>query len=266
MALFLFLVCAVVGSVVLTAGTAAAGRRAQIESSDQRYYSVTSAADLVKDLMTDGSVETVRKHEKKTVTVYTIVTDAADNSRREEGKEETVTHKYSNSLNTLMTGEGANDILIYAVSQMIEDYATEDEKFGYDSPVRVYKPDTDESLTKTFTIHHDAPPEGIDAALLDVDVTMTILQNGGLKFTFSAGTPGNIYTVTEKFKIVHPSTEFKRTSTGDGEGGEWLPAIPVIGEGDDEDHHTETYEETVTEIKTDKFRWEYSGTDVNFGT
>ena len=52
-ALLLFLVCAVVGSVVLTAGTAAAGRMSELAKMDQRYYSVTSAAQLLRDTI-DG--------------------------------------------------------------------------------------------------------------------------------------------------------------------------------------------------------------------
>ena len=47
-ALLLFLVCAVVASVVLTAGTAASGRLSQQVESDQRYYSVSSAARLLQ--------------------------------------------------------------------------------------------------------------------------------------------------------------------------------------------------------------------------
>lgn len=50
-ALLLFLVCAVVGSVVLVAGTAASGRMSQIAEMDQRYYSVNSAARLLIELM-----------------------------------------------------------------------------------------------------------------------------------------------------------------------------------------------------------------------
>ena len=52
-ALLLFLVCAVVGSVVLVAGTAASGRMSQIAEMDQRYYSVNSAARLLIDTI-DG--------------------------------------------------------------------------------------------------------------------------------------------------------------------------------------------------------------------
>ena len=39
-ALLLFLVCAVVASIVLTAGTAASGRMSKISEMEQRYYSV----------------------------------------------------------------------------------------------------------------------------------------------------------------------------------------------------------------------------------
>ena len=58
-ALLLFLVCAVVGSVVLTAGTAAAGRAGDLTKMDQRYYAVTSAAELLRDLMEGESVTVV---------------------------------------------------------------------------------------------------------------------------------------------------------------------------------------------------------------
>ena len=50
-ALLLFLVCAAVGSAVLVAGTAAAGRMSRIAEMDQRYYSVNSAARLLIELM-----------------------------------------------------------------------------------------------------------------------------------------------------------------------------------------------------------------------
>lgn len=54
-ALLLFLVCAVVGSVILTSGTAASGRLSRLRDMDARYYSVNSAAYLIRDLM-DGQI------------------------------------------------------------------------------------------------------------------------------------------------------------------------------------------------------------------
>ena len=56
-ALLLFLVCAVVGSVVLTAGTAAAGRMSELAKMDQRYCSVTSAVQLLQDIISDQTIE-----------------------------------------------------------------------------------------------------------------------------------------------------------------------------------------------------------------
>ncbi len=55
-ALLLFLVCAVVSSIILAAATAASGRISQSVESDQRYYSVTSAAELLKEMINGKSV------------------------------------------------------------------------------------------------------------------------------------------------------------------------------------------------------------------
>ena len=47
-ALLLFLVCAVVSSVVIVAGTTSAGRMGDTAKTDQRYYAVMSAAELLR--------------------------------------------------------------------------------------------------------------------------------------------------------------------------------------------------------------------------
>ncbi len=56
-ALLVFLVCAVVGSAVLTAGTAAGGRMDNLAEMDQRYYSVNSAARLMIDMITGDEIQ-----------------------------------------------------------------------------------------------------------------------------------------------------------------------------------------------------------------
>ena len=53
-ALLLFLVCAVVGSLVLAAGFAAGGRLAGLAESEQRYYAVNSAAELIVDQLCES--------------------------------------------------------------------------------------------------------------------------------------------------------------------------------------------------------------------
>ncbi len=81
-ALLLFLVCAVVGSVVLTAGTAAAGRMSKITEMDQRFYSVNSAARLLIELIDDKPVTIIetRTKDETQVTTYKYVGDTTVDS------------------------------------------------------------------------------------------------------------------------------------------------------------------------------------------
>ena len=80
-ALLLFLVCAVLSSAVIVAGTAAAGRLSRLAEADQRYYAVTSAAGLLsRDI--GGKTVTV-EYSKKTGKVTpagspTILSDASE--------------------------------------------------------------------------------------------------------------------------------------------------------------------------------------------
>ncbi len=68
-ALLIFLVCAVVGSAVLVAGTAAAGRMSKLAENDQRYYAVTSSAGLLRDIL------------KESITVTRSASDATENAK-----------------------------------------------------------------------------------------------------------------------------------------------------------------------------------------
>lgn len=47
-ALMFFLLCAMAGSIILAAGTASAGSQAGVKEQEQAYYTVTSAAQLIK--------------------------------------------------------------------------------------------------------------------------------------------------------------------------------------------------------------------------
>ena len=69
-ALLIFLVCAVVGSVVLAAGTAASGRMSRLAEMDQRYYSVNSAARLLTDLLDGTSATIVQTEQEGETTTY----------------------------------------------------------------------------------------------------------------------------------------------------------------------------------------------------
>ncbi len=70
-ALLLFLVCAVLSSVIIVAATAASGRMSRIAESDQRYYAVTSAAELLIDaLKKHPTVSVVKVVETTYITTY----------------------------------------------------------------------------------------------------------------------------------------------------------------------------------------------------
>ena len=71
-ALLLFLVAAAVGSVVLTAATSASGRLAGLAEADQRYYSVTSAAELLKERYDGQQVTVIQTKTWQTVTDYSF--------------------------------------------------------------------------------------------------------------------------------------------------------------------------------------------------
>ena len=70
-ALLLFLVCAVISSIVIVAATAVGGRASQMAELDQRYYAVNSAAELLRDVLEQQTV-TVTTGTKTVSTVQTV--------------------------------------------------------------------------------------------------------------------------------------------------------------------------------------------------
>ena len=85
-ALLLFLVCSMVSIVVVVAGSAAAGRMSQRAETDQRYYAVTSAVELLCDDFKGNTVtlEYVKEASASTVSDSAIsvtgVKDAANST------------------------------------------------------------------------------------------------------------------------------------------------------------------------------------------
>ena len=71
-ALLLFLVCAVISSVVIVAATAAGGRLSKLAEMDQRYYAVTSAAELLKHEIDGKTVIVTPGKDAEGNTAYTV--------------------------------------------------------------------------------------------------------------------------------------------------------------------------------------------------
>ena len=70
-ALLLFLVCAVLCSVIIVAATTSAGRMSGIAEADQRYYAVSSAAELLQALIDGKTISIVTVVETPYTTTYT---------------------------------------------------------------------------------------------------------------------------------------------------------------------------------------------------
>ena len=70
-ALLLFLVCAIISSVVIVAATAAAGRVSQLAQTDQKYYAVNSAAELVQNMLEKPTMTVTAGYTETTVTTVT---------------------------------------------------------------------------------------------------------------------------------------------------------------------------------------------------
>ena len=77
-ALLLFLVCAVISSVVIVAATAAGGRLSKLAEMDQRYYAVTSAAELLKHEIDGKTMIVTQSRDAEGNPVYTARYKDAD--------------------------------------------------------------------------------------------------------------------------------------------------------------------------------------------
>ena len=166
-ALLLFLVCAVVGSVVLVAGTAASGRMSQIAEMDQRYYSVNSAARLLIELM-----------EK-----YEIRAQKKEVAAPESGDDSTDTE------------------YVYLINGKTEDQAKTD-GLHYELALEIAKRiETNDLSQITLSLSPETTPTG---AKLDVSVVGTLSASGDLEYVVmnkvaDGSTDNKQYKITLRF-------------------------------------------------------------------
>ena len=176
-ALLLFLVCAVVGSVVLTAGTAAAGRMSKLAEMDQRYYSVTSAAQLLRGMVEGESVTIVK-------TTKTETTD--------ESSETTTTQPSTITLN------GRTIVPPVSFETIAQDAA-----YSY----AVLKSGNTRTLTLSVAGHDE----------LKVTVTETLATDGTLTFLITSASGTGEYSLKETFtadvSTVLGTNEYLKTTT-----------------------------------------------------
>ena len=221
-ALLLFLVCAVVSGIVIVAATAASGRMDQIAESDQRYYAVTSAAELLKDAL-DGKTVTVKTVETSIVTQShngDTVTETPDPS--EDAKEvkmwygdaestaPTLTEDTIKALSVL--GDAAYRVANAEYKKLQTPAEGETAKELVIAPI---PPDISggRQLTLTATGVSDETVTGA----FSVDIVEQATSNGIVNFFVSkadAKDPNKAYTLKLSFKADVKTTADKQTTTG----------------------------------------------------
>lgn len=254
-ALLTLLVCITVGSVVLTAGTAASGRLAETAENDQRYYSVSSAAELIKSMVDGQKVTFVKQKECTTTIVSTyrydenLPTSVDDPSTTADEGNPTAPVSVSTPGTPAYTAEynvpDADSLaqfcykralkLIFGVDSVpAENTITEDQ---YDL--------TGTAVTGNETVEYTMKVDGQNA--LDVSAVCTMSPNGSLVFRLSSA--DGKHTVYLNFSANISDSGEKATDT-DAE----TPDITHSGTA-----YTETSEVTETWQKTVTVKWTFDG-------
>ena len=231
-ALLLFLVAAAVGSVVLTAATSASGRLAGLAEADQRYYSVTSAAELLKERYDGQQVTVVRTKTWQTVTDYSF--DGGASPGAKGAPEETI------SINGLMLSPGTD----FRPDTIFSDAA-----------YRLYTEDalTEYPIEKRFTLQAAAAgSEELQA--LTVSGTARIQEDGSITIDLSspAGGTGSgdsgkagVYTL----RVLFGADKQERTDTNTQSG-------TPLTDGEGSDYRVESI---TTQTDTSVITWKFEG-------
>lgn len=235
LALLLFLVCAVVGSVVLTAGTAAAGRLSEMSEMDQRYYAVTSAANLLGKELNNETV-TIRRTREQTVT-YSV-----DSDESTDGSYIYTTYN-PDDLSTEIDLSNLSFLSEQTVSYLFNGKQKTDTKYCTSQDAWTASFYTDKTASsQDCTLTFDSVPEGIEKSSLAVNVIAEMDKSGTLtlKVSNAGGVPGSIYRLNV---VLVPSV--KETITT-------YTASPVmLGDG--------SYTVTTTDTKTAEVTWKLQG-------
>lgn len=255
-ALLIFLVCTVVGSVVLAAGAAAAGRLSKVAEMDQRYYSVTSAADLLAKKLNGKTVTITRTREETSATTvsYKLV-DKHDNTVTPPIVLYTYTEQYPTTPVPEVTAnytttiyDGTNN---YAVDD-ISDVIVASDKTESNTGASIKNPSTKTFLTEcaldlmylndagesrnnantksamdysfqmsasktgSFALEHTVSLTGVTADDLKVDGKYTLMPDGTLILSLSNADSGGSGNVYTLELILSPDIEETKNKSSTG--------------------------------------------------
>ncbi len=206
MALFILLICAVVGSVVLGAATASAGRLSNLAESDRRYYSVSSAAELIVKALDGEEVVISGERTTETTTVVTYIINA-DGSVEETSS---ITNPPVSAVSEVLIKQfGADTLLSMATRKLV---------FGANAPEdRFWLPDynpgsgaTGGDIINNLVLSHKKEEETL--ADLQVNIEAKITTDGRLHLILkSPDSAEAVYTV-ELFFTPAYNTEIGTSS------------------------------------------------------
>ena len=222
MALLLFLVCAAIGASLVTAGSAASGRLSAMQEMDQRYYSVTSAAELVRDVICKEPVEFYQKK-------ITVEERTEDDTTREISIETRV--KDESGPSPEATGhmlDHVSALVAFGKSPWKIDNASDGDSL-YERVEELWDvPGPDDSGVLgswTFSVK----PDSADKGILPVKVTAK-LEGEDLIFTFENDGAGDKFLLT---MTCTPDAPVIKNETTDTEVD--LPELPEGTDPDPED-------------------------------
>ena len=202
MALLIFLICTVVGSAVLVAGTAASGRMSKAAEYDQRYYAVNSAVRLLRDMIEGQKIKVV-----KNSTGYSLYDmSAAENGSGTGGSGETGGTGGSGETGGTGGTSGTEE------SGVLIDPSQYNSSFTTEAAFRIVC----QSSTLPFPRHMELTATA-DALGDSVDVTIdeTIKPDGSMVFLVTKETDSNPYAVEITF-AMDKDEQSVITGTADG--------------------------------------------------
>ena len=248
-ALFLFLICATVGSVVLAAGTAASGRLSQTPETDQRYYAVSSAAELLRGALDGQTTTSVRTTVSNVRTGYSS-TGSATGSELNVGtgfseNKPNITYTVNGKAPTANVTQFDSFIDEAVYKLMLSHISRKMQEQGAADPIT-------DPLSSDFTSTLSVTVKEGAVALDDLTVTVeeTLTPEGQLTLLLKNGSGSDVFTMKLVFKGAVTTDVSTKTTHG----------TPVSnGSG-------YTITDTTTETVTTTVNWSLASLETVFGT
>lgn len=273
-ALLAFLVCAVLGAVVIAAASAAGGRVKDLAEMDQRYYAVTSAAQLFREeldkqtftiervedsrtylpithtKLANGTVNSVpgtETAEPSNPTFYSLKITLPKASEDDTGEPVTVTADTKKE--SLLTEAALRYVLGSALDGNLVNQTSLEAIYGL----------TPGTATQTWNMTAAVTGEGGAISTLTVQVTATMSANGDIRFIF-ANTPaeagGEVFTVEFTLKAsVQDHSATPSVTKREGQPRDVNKVSDTV--------YTETIHYLTTSTKTTSITW--NATDIKKG-